>query len=287
VSPLEVRRKVFTAVSCRPGVTAPCRKSFEQSRSCVHSFSFFCLSKPQKQCRPSIEDVTHTLAAEQFSCRFTPVRDAKAVPSNLPLTLHLLQHEQLLVSLLAGLACGILLLSSCGRRSSKSVLVRNNNDLLDSKSDGQGDGFEALVVPGLDCVVSDLGLEGRRHDDAVRSVELDDVWDGRGDQGIAVGVEQSFDRFFVGRHCSVSVLSRRQNIQQNTLLGMLLDCGASLTYEIDLRGSLPDNTYLYQQPIAPGGDDLAYPTRAVCSSTAIFAVAAYGQGPSQSALTKH
>lgn len=118
---------------------------------------------------------------------------AKAVPSNLPLALNLLQHKQLLVTLLTSLASSILLLSSRRRRPSESVLVRNDSDLFDLEGHSQGDGFEALGVPELHRIVSNLGLESRRHDDAIRRVDLDDLWDRRRDESVPVGVEEGLD----------------------------------------------------------------------------------------------
>ena len=51
------------------------------------------------------------------------VHSAEAVPSNLPLVTDLLHYKQLLVGLLAGLASGVELLGTAGRRSGEGVLV--------------------------------------------------------------------------------------------------------------------------------------------------------------------
>jgi hypothetical protein len=124
----------------------------------------------------------------------------KAIPRNLPLPTHLLQHKKLLIRLLSHLPRRLNLRAPRRARARKRPPVIKDLDFMDLEGWRQHNHVEDFVVGGFDGRGADCGGEVLGHEDAGWGVEGEDEGGGGGAEGGFVGFEEGFYGFGVGGH---------------------------------------------------------------------------------------
>lgn len=109
-----------------------------------------------------------------------------------------------MITFLRRLACLLIFLLPSTGRGSKRILVGRHHHLLDLKRDIEVNQFEALGVPFLDVVLATDDWEGLRHQQRVRGIQLDNVFDGRLDESVAVRLQDLLNLFDILLGCVTS-----------------------------------------------------------------------------------